>query len=212
METMLRALIQLAPERVAAGSYSTGQNATGGGRLPDGREFLWYSYQSGGCGAWHGGDGNAAEWHLMANSKNESMEAWEARYPVEFLEYRLVPDSGGAGRWRGGLGTERRLRLTEPTRLSAISDHHRIGPEGRIGGRSGTPNGFAIERDGERRTIQELYGLPSPSKFANLPLAAGDVFVTTQAGGGGYGDPDLRDPAAIAADLLDGYVTLEAME
>jgi N-methylhydantoinase B/oxoprolinase/acetone carboxylase alpha subunit len=207
METVLRALGELAPDRIIAGSYSTGQNVTAGSVDADGSEVSWYSYQSGGTGAWAGGDGNNGEWHLMANSKNESMEAWETRYPVRFEWYRLVDDSGGAGRWRGGLGTERALRVLAPTTISAISDHHRTGARGVDGGREGAPNGFAVVRDGVRRTVQEWFGLASPSKFSNLELATGDVFVTTQGGGGGYGDPSQRDAEALAADARSGYTS-----
>jgi N-methylhydantoinase B len=206
-ETVLAALAQLTVDRVPAGSYATGNNVTGGGDAPAGGQFLWYSYQSGGCGARPDRDGNSAEWHLMANSKNESMEAWESRYPVRFLGYRLVEDSGGAGRWRGGLGTERRLELQAETRLAGISDHHLTGAAGVHGGGTGLPNGFAVERDGTRRTLQEAYGLTSPSKFANLMLRAGDVFVSTQGGGGGYGDPAERDREAVHLDVARGYVT-----
>jgi N-methylhydantoinase B/oxoprolinase/acetone carboxylase alpha subunit len=208
-EAVLRALAELAPSRVPAGSYSTGNNVTGGGLRPDGSQFLWYSYQAGGCGARPWADGNSAEWHLMANSRNESMEVWETRYPVEFLSFRLLADSGGPGRFRGGLGTERRLRLTQPTRLSGLSDHHTIGPVGVQGGRAGLPNGFAIERDGRRRTIAEEFGLPSPSKFANLPLEPGDVFVSIQGGGGGFGDPRERQRERVRTDVEAGYVSPE---
>lgn len=210
METMLLALDQLVPERVPAGSYSTGQNVTGGGLTAAEQEFLWYSYQSGGTGAWKGGDGNNGEWHLMANSKNESMEAWESRYPLRFLEYSLVTDSGGPGRWRGGLGTRRRLLLEADTRLSGIADHHRIGARGKDGGSTGQPNAFAIERDGDTADLQEWFGLSSPSKFSNLAGKAGDVFVSTQGGGGGVGAPHDRPQEAIEADVLDGYVTEKA--
>ncbi|HWK28013.1 MAG TPA: hydantoinase B/oxoprolinase family protein [Solirubrobacter sp.] len=207
-ETLLEALAQFAPERVPAGSYATGNNVTGGGIDAGGRPFLWYSYQSGGCGARPDKDGNAAEWHLMANSKNESMEVWETRYPVEFLSYRLVPDSGGAGRWRGGLGTERRLRVTAPTRLSGTADGHRRGPRGADGGEAGMPNRFLIARGGqEERPIEEVFGLPSRGKFANLPLEPGDVFVSRQGGGGGFGDPRERPAEAVGEDVRAGYVS-----
>jgi 5-oxoprolinase (ATP-hydrolysing)/N-methylhydantoinase B len=206
-EAVLRALAQLAPSRVPAGSYSTGNNVTGGGLRPDGSQFLWYSYQAGGCGARPWADGNSAEWHLMANSRNESMEVWETRYPVEFLSFRLLPDSGGPGRFRGGLGTERRVRITQPTRLTGLSDHHAIGAVGVHGGHAGLPNGFGIERDGRRRTIAEEFDLPSPSKFANLPLEPGDVFVSIQGGGGGFGDPRDRDRQRVRSDVEAGYVS-----
>ncbi len=210
-EVVLRALSDLLPDRAVAGSYSTGQNATGGGQrsAEDGGEFLWYSYQAGGCGAFEGGDGNSAMWHIMANSKNESCEAWEARYPIRYQAFALREGSGGAGKWRGGLGTERRLEVEVPTRLSAISGHHDLEAHGLDGGHGGAPNGFELVRDGEQRRVQHVYDLASPSKFANLPLQAGDVFVSLQGGGGGIGDPRERDRAAVAADLQAGYITPE---
>ena len=206
-ETMLEALAKLAADRVPAGSYATGNNVTGGGLDGEGRPFLWYSYQSGGCGARPDKDGNSAEWHLMGNCKNESMEVWEARYPVQFLGYRLVSDSGGAGRWRGGLGTERRIRVLEPTRLSGTADGHRYGPRGAAGGHSGMTNRFLICRDGEERPIEDVFDLPSPSKFANLLLKAGDVFVSRQGGGGGFGDPRERPRDSVREDVEAGYVS-----
>jgi N-methylhydantoinase B/oxoprolinase/acetone carboxylase alpha subunit len=211
-EALLKAFEALVPDRVRAGSYATGNNVTGGGLGPDGLPFLWYSYQSGGCGAVLGHDGNSSEWHLMGNSRNESMETWEARYPVEYLGYRLIPDSGGAGRFRGGLGTERRLRLLADTRVSGISDHHRVGARGSAGGRPGLPNRFLVERGGISRPIEELYDLPSPSKFSNLQLQRGDVFVSIQGGGGGFGDPRDRDPALLSEDVADGYVSAAAAD
>lgn len=207
-EVLMTALGELAPERIIAGSYSSGQNVTAGG-VAAGSEFSWYSYQSGGTGASARGDGNSAEWHLMANSKNESMEAWETRYPVEFVTYELRDDSGGPGRFRGGLGTERSLKVTQDTTISAISDHHWTGARGLEGGGEGEPNGFAIIRDGERRSVQEWFKTSSPSKFSNLPLNRGDIFVTSQGGGGGYGDPIERDRAAVEADLRAGYISAE---
>ncbi|MBJ7331511.1 MAG: hydantoinase B/oxoprolinase family protein [Solirubrobacteraceae bacterium] len=209
-EVLLRALSDLLPERAVAGSYSTGQNVTAGGYTDDGREFLWYSYQSGGCGAFNGGDGNSAMWHVMANSKNESCEAWEARYPLRYLAYRLRDGSGGAGKWRGGLGTERRWEIEVPTRVSAISGHHDIEAHGLDGAQGGAPNGFEMVRDGgEQQRVQHVFGLASPSKFANLPLRAGDVLISNQGGGGGFGDPRERDRDAVADDVRNGYITAD---
>ena len=204
---MLDALRKLVPDRVPAGSYSTGNNVTGGGFDEQGNEFLWYIFMAGGCGAHHSCDGSSAEWHVMSNCKSESMETWEVRYPVEFLSYRLLPDSGGAGATRGGLGTERQLCVIADTRLTGISDHHGIGARSVGEGLPGRPNGFAVIRDGREYTISELFGLPSVSKFSNVPLRKGDVFVTTQGGGGGYGDPGQRDRSLVERDLREGYIS-----
>jgi N-methylhydantoinase B/oxoprolinase/acetone carboxylase alpha subunit len=209
-EIMQLALSKLLPERVTAGCYATGNNLTAGGFDPEqGGDFIWYIFESGGCGARATKDGNSAEWHLMANCKNESMEVWEQRYPVRFQRYELVRDSGGAGKWRGGLGVTRELEITLPTVLTANADRHVIPPSGLFGGQSGTVNRFSLIRDGQDRTFKEWFGVPSPSKFSNMPAQVGDVLAVTQGGGGGYGDPLEREPDHVAADVLNGYVSAE---
>ena len=172
--------------------------------MPTASQFLWYSYQSGGCGARRGADGNSAEWHLMANSKNESMEVWETRYPVEFLEYCLLADSGGRGRWRGGLGPAAHPR----DRADAAIGHLRPPLHRRARGRRRRGRPPERLRDRARRRpaqLQEAFDLQSPSKFANLPFQAGDVFVTVNGGGGGLGQPEARAAEAVASDALAGY-------
>ncbi len=145
-------------------------------------------------------------WHLMANSRNESMEVWETRYPVEFLAYRLVHDSGGPGRWRGGLGTERRMGRV-PTRLRDLGHH---GSARSAGGRAARASERLRARARRRATDGAGALRPaSPSKFANLPLQAGDVFVSIQGGGGGFGDPRERAREDVAADVRAGYVSPE---
>jgi N-methylhydantoinase B/oxoprolinase/acetone carboxylase alpha subunit len=209
-EIMQLALSKLLPDRVTAGSYATGNNLTAGGYDPgQGSEFVWYVFESGGCGARATKDGNSAEWHLMANCKNESMEVWEQRYPVRFREYGLVEDSGGAGTWRGGLGTTRHIELTLPASLTANADRHLIPPPGLFGGHPGSANRFGVERRGRDRTFKERFKTASPSKFSNVQTRAGDVLIVTQGGGGGYGDPLERDPQLVVADVLDGYVSRE---
>ena len=81
-------------------------------------------------------------------------------------------------------------------------------PPGLFGGGDGAANRFGVIRDEKDQTFKEWFGIPSSSKFSNMPLRAGDVLVVTQGGGGGYGDPLLRDPALVAADVRDGYVSL----
>ena len=99
----------------------------------------------------------------MANSKNESMEVWETRYPVEFVAYELVPDSGGAGEHRGGLGTERRFRVLRKTRISGISDHHFIDS---IYFRD--PDGYVVELTAKRDNHNDMTDAAKNSARAKL--------------------------------------------
>lgn len=204
------ALQQVLPDRVMASSYATGNNLTAWGYDPASREeFLWYIFESGGCGARATKDGHSAEWHLMANCKNESMEVWEQRYPVRLRCYQLVENSAGPGRWRGGLGVTRQLEMLLPTTQTANADRHIVPPPGFFRGSNGTLNRFGMIRDGRDRTFQEVFGTPSPSKFSNLQAQQGDMLAVTQGGGAGYGDPLEREPALVAADVKQGYVSTE---
>ena len=209
-EAVLKAVGQMAPARTAAGSYCTGNNMTTAGIDPEtGEEILWYLYESGGCGARPNKDGNSAEWHPMGNCKTESMEIWEARYPVRFEQYGLVTDSAGAGRFRGGLGVKRHLRQLVDTTVSACADRHRIPPWGLDSGKEGTPNSFSLIRDGEEWDFPSLFNTRSPAKFSLIPLKTGDIVSVSQGGGGGYGDPLERDPKQVEWDVLNGYVSPE---
>jgi N-methylhydantoinase B len=207
-ELVLNALGQALPESAVAGSYQTGNNTTGGGTDPaTGAPFQFFLFGAGGCGARYGKDGNSAEWHSTANCKNESIEQWEHQVPARFREFSLIQDSGGAGRTRGGLGYRRRIELGADVQVSAAADRHELGAWGVEGGRRGRPNGFRVGREGREQRFSELFGIASPSKFANVPLAAGDEYVIESGGGGGFGDPLERDPRLVAEDVRLGYVS-----
>lgn len=207
-EAVLQALAQMAPDRVPAGSLGTGNNMTASGIDPEsGEEFLMYIFEPGGGGARPDKDGNNVDWPIPANAKNESMEVWEARYPVQFEGYEMIPDSSGAGRNRGGLGVSRRLKVLLPTSITGCADRHRIGPWGLEGGGRGLPNRFSVVREGQEFDLPTLFGTLSPGKFSLLPLEPGDILSVAQAGGGGYGDPLDRDPEAVGRDVMNGYVS-----
>lgn len=207
-ETVLRALANIAPERCVAGSYATGNNSVGSG-IDEHGQFLWYIFESGGLGARQDFDGNNAEWHLLPNCKNESMEVWESRFPVVFEQYRLLADSGGAGRRRGGLGTERSLRVTRETYVHAVADRHQIPPWPLEGGEPGRCNEIRVVKDGEELRPTQL-GAESDSKFSDLVLNPDDCYIVRQGGGGGFGNPLEREIERVVSDVEFGYVTPEA--
>ena len=210
-EAFMKAMAMWLPERVTAGSFCTKNNCTASGDDPEkGGEFIWYHFGPGGCAARATKDGTDAECHAMSNSKTESMEVWEARFPVHFERFELITDSGGPGKHRGGVGVSRQIKVLQPTFLTGCADRHQIPPWGIFGGKEGLPNRFSLIRDGQEWDFPTLFGTLSPSKFSNLPLKVGDIFDISAGGGGGYGDPLERDPKLVEWDVLNGYVSPES--
>jgi N-methylhydantoinase B len=158
----------------------------------------------GGSGASFGADGpdasSTAMWGGGGRGFND-IEPIEARYPVLFESARLLPDSGGPGRWRGGVGTETRVRVLEPAQVTVRADRVRRPPPGLSGGQPGRAGGYLLWRNG--RGIKRL-----PAKAMNVPLAAGDVFVMRTSGGGGVGDPRDRSRGCVVSDVMRGTVSL----
>ena len=132
------------------------------------------------------------------------VEPLEAQYPFLVRSARLLPDSGGPGAWRGGLGVETVIELLDDARLTVRGD--RLGghpPPGARGGDHGRPGSFSIERaDGTRRGVRA-------ARQTDVHLAAGDRFVLRTSGGGGLGPARERDAARVRDDIATGKVTPE---
>ena len=132
----------------------------------------------------------------------QSSEVIELRMPLLVESSRLATDSGGAGRTRGGLSMQRGLRVLAPeARYSLLSDGAIVPAFGVLGGLSGFPVGSWIDRGG---AIEDF---DSPGKVAGHPIEQDGMVTVRSAGGGGYGDPLERDPARVAADVDEGYVS-----
>ena len=168
---------------------------------------------SGGWGGRHGHDGNDCVIAINGNCRFNPTEVFETRFPLRVEDCELVPDSGGAGQFRGGLGYRRTLLATEVEITgSQCSDRHQVKPWALFGGQPGGNGATEIKPAGasEWATVKELYGKVSSSKYANVTFRPGDRIRLTTPGGGGYGDPKARDRASIAEDLREGYVTQAA--
>lgn len=168
-------------------------------------EFVYLETVGGGSGARYDRDGQNGIHVHMTNTSNLPVEALENEYPLLVEEYGLIPDSGGAGRTRGGLGIARQIRaLTSTTIFSARSDSHVVG----------VPAGVAGGADGRRARLVLNHGRadekPLFSKIARLELKSGDSVRLETPGAGGYGPPAERSDAFLLADLRDGYVTPDA--
>jgi N-methylhydantoinase B/oxoprolinase/acetone carboxylase alpha subunit len=151
---------------------------------------------------------------INGNCRNTPVEVFETRYPAFRIEsYRLVPDSGGPGEFRGGLGGERVFTVTVPeVTVSALLNRMKTEPWGVLGGGEGAVGGLWVRRAGneEWRTFVDEFGTMSPSKFSGVTLRAGDQVKILMPGGGGYGDPKRRDAELLRRDVEEGFVSGQA--
>ena len=151
----------------------------------------YYETICGGSGAGPGFDGTSAVHTHMTNARLTDPEVLEWRFPVLLEDFRIDRGSGGAGKYRGGDGTTRRLRFLEPMTVAILSNHRRIPPFGLAGGGDGRLGRNWVERaDGSR---EELSGTDARE------MAAGDVFVVQTPSGGGYGPAAEREEGERAA-------------
>jgi N-methylhydantoinase B len=198
------AMASIAPDRVMAGSQGTSGVVTFGGTdYRTDERFVSYESTKGGFGARPMKDGINAVSAVVSNMLNTPIEVLEMSFPLRVEEYALVPDSGGAGTWRGGLGARRSWRILERDVRGATCFERVVTPPfGQAGGREGSRARLWMDLpDGTRRTL--------PGKGA-YTAPAGALVVIEAPGSGGFGPSSGRDPAALRADLLDGYVSPEA--
>ena len=203
-DMVMAAMFQISPENVMAASQGTSAVATFGGVDPRNAErYVSYESLKGGFGARPVKDGINAVASTVSNMMNTPIEILEMSFPLRVEEYALIPDSGGAGTWRGGLGARRIWRVLGHKAHAAVCCERRLTPPfGLAGGRSGGPMRLWLEMpNGGKR--------PLNSKGAFVVPANGRV-VMEAPGSGGYGLPAGRDPASLREDLADGYVTEEA--
>ena len=197
------ALHQAIPDRMPAAYYAVSYVVTFQTIDPKlGRKVL-VEIEIGGCGGLPYSDGASAHSFGMHNNANIPMEMIESDMPLTFLGYGLLPDSGGAGRHRGGLGLWREWRVDCPAaQLSTNLDRFKFPPFGLDGGLPAALSTLTLIRDGQRQAL--------PSKVTNLMLRKGDVVRLETSGGGGFGRPQTRAREAIERDIHQGYVSAEA--
>jgi N-methylhydantoinase B len=203
VEAIIKALGHVFPDKLPAGS---GGDLCGVLRYGfDERGKMWYEANIEGVGqgasAW--ADGESAMVHISeACSRNLPVEIEETKDPVIVERYELIADSGGAGTFRGGLGVRRDYRLHGPARVISVLERCTSPHWGIAGGKDGDRNYGVMES-----TVDGTY------EFMKLPdraVAPGDLISIRTGGGGGFGSPLERDPAAVLRDVLDGYVSIEA--
>ena len=204
LDALNGALAQLIPGRIPAAGEGGNTLAIFGADRPEGGErFVFYELVVGTWGGTPVCDGNDGLTNPASLAANIPIEVAESEFPIVVERYALVPDTGGAGEYRGGLAIERIWRcLTPETSLIVRSDRADRPPYGLAGGGAGAPSSnLLIRPDGTEAVL--------PAMFSTT-IETGDIYAHRMAGGGGWGDPFERDPAAVATDVANEKVSPSA--
>jgi N-methylhydantoinase B len=206
VDTILSALAPILPDRIPAAHLGVlGGTVVFFGVDPATRQrFVTQSIEGGGWGGRPYEDGESASVSVcQGDVHNAPIEKMELRWPIVVQRRELRRDSGGPGRFRGGLGLEVEVQgLVDGSWTLADTGRHAFPPWGVLGGSPGLPSDSLLRRPGE-------------AAFAHVDLVrqevpAGTTAVVVTAGGGGWGDPLERDPALVATDVMNEYVSVEA--
>lgn len=205
IDTIFKALAPALPSRVPAAHKADLGGLSFFGVRPDGNRFLLLNIMGGGWGGRPHEDGaDASVAIVQGDVRNAPVELQEAMYPFEVECHSLRRDSGGPGKFRGGLGVELRLRALQKTWVNIAYERTKDPPWGLEGGLPGTPGQGVVHRsDGTREIVY---------KGTHIPIEPGEAVTFLSAGGGGYGDPRQRSRALISADLEEGLISPEVAE
>ena len=202
------ALAAILPERAASVSTSLpllrtiGRTVRHGGTIEQVSVRDYSAFGQGGCSGAAGRDGWGMP-GIFAESPLPSVELYEAAVGDRIVKMELVTDSAGAGRWRGGLGTEAVIVLAADGVDIFLSASPQVGAAtGFARGRPGTPNALVLHAGGRDETIEQI--------VVDTAVPGGTTVTLRLGGGAGWGPPWERSPATILADVLDGYVSVEA--
>ncbi len=205
IDLVFQAISTAAPERANGCAYGTINALSIAGRRSDtGAPWVMFSFFGGGHGGSAESDGLQHGNAPISTATIPPLEILEAAYPIAFRQWALRPDSGGAGAHRGGLGAIYEIELLEESAEAFLfGERGRTGPPGILGGKPGALNRFRFDTDAGPGAGTP----PMVSKIVGVKLKQGMRLRLETPGGGGYGDPAARDPAAIRADIEAGYVT-----
>lgn len=215
-DVVWKCLEQACPGMVPGLTYGDSNGFhVGGNDYQKGTSFAVIDLPPGGWGGHYMGDGMNATYSRHGNCMDLDIELAEKLYPLRFVMRELIPDSGGAGQFRGGLAMRQGYEFDFPIEASHTTSRTIDGPEGIHGGMNGRP-GRCIKNYG-KADAHVISGWSENEEwkicmFANKPFEKGSSFIVETQGGGGWGDPKDRDPEMIKADIEAEYITREAAE
>jgi N-methylhydantoinase B len=202
VESLLEASSQITPHKKVGDGCSSRSIIIGGRSNKTGKSYVQYEIFGGGSGGRTGKDGVSGTNVNQSNARIAPIEIIEAEFSTRVRRFELIPDSGGPGQFRGGLGFVREYEvLDNDARFSLRSTKHTVAPKGIDGGMDGK-TGHCTLNPGkpDERAI--------PSRYSDHVLHPGDAFSLETPGGGGLGNPLVRDPQRVVNDVRNGYVTL----
>jgi N-methylhydantoinase B len=205
VDAVYDALSNIVPDKVRADGSGSRSIILGGRSTYTGKGYVQYEIIAGGAGARATKDGASGITVNQSNAMIAPVEIIESEFPTRLLCFDLIQNSGGAGRFRGGLGIRREYLNLEDARFSIRSMKHVIPPNGCAGGSTGRPGDIWINP--ETKDAKRL-----PTRYADYPLKKGDVFRLDTPGGGGHGDPVTRDAERVLTDVREGFVTADVAE
>jgi len=207
VDTIFKALAPAVPDRVIAGHFADLGNATMFGFVPDeGRMIITSTGPiGGGWGAKMTEDGVSATVCINdGDTHNSPVELMESKYPIVYEKFGLVDDSGGAGRHRGGLGSQSVIHFRKALNLSTRIERMHCRPWGLEGAGDGLGNQVELNMKGVE--LPEMQN----AKVMTAQLNAGDSFRVSAGGGGGFGPPWMRPAEKVREDVRQGYVSLDS--
>ena len=203
LDTIFRALAPALPQQIpAAHKGDMGGYAIFGTHPKTGRRYVCQNIMGGGWGGRPFEDGaSAAVSMCQGDVKNTPIELQELYYPLLYERHALRADSGGAGKFRGGIGLEVTVRPLCNLFVSRNTDRIQCPPWGLLGGAEGMTNLTLVKRNGKEEKL--------PGKFSHFLVKPGEIVTFLTAGGGGYGPASQRDADALRRDIALGYVSEE---
>ena len=201
VEALLEAFSQLTPKKKVADGCSSRSIIIGGRSNKTGKSYVQYEIYGGGSGGRSGKDGVSGTNVNQSNARIAPLEIIESEFSTRLRRFELIPDSGGPGRFRGGLGFVREYELLDhEARFSLRSTKHAVAPKGIEAGHPGRTGKCTINPATNKEKVL-------PARYSDLTLHPGDVICLETPGGGGLGDPLERDPLRVLNDVRNGYVS-----
>jgi N-methylhydantoinase B len=198
VDVILEALAHFHPHRAIANAGSSSALSIAWSKTG----AIQYEIIGSAYGGGMGHDGATGTATHLSNLHITPIEILESEYPCHVARFDIVPDSGGAGRWRGGLSLLREYELLEDATIIRRFDKTRFPPQGLDGGQSGSRARFVIKLGTREERETGASG--------RYDMKAGERFLLQTAGGGGYGDPSKRAREAVLQDIAEGYVSKDA--